>query len=48
MFEQGKATWAKEEAVQKQKHEFVQYQLEDEKKKSEEQRQAHDSMIKSV
>lgn len=48
MFEQGKATWAKEEAVIKQKLEFVQYQLEDEKKKSDEQRQNHDSMIKSV
>ena len=36
MFEQGKATWAKEEAVIKQKLEFVQYQYEDEKKKSEE------------
>ena len=47
-FEMGKQTWVKEEAVLKQKLEFVQYQLEDEKKKSEENRQAHESMLKSL
>jgi hypothetical protein len=35
-FEMGKSTWAKEEAVMKQKLEFVKYQLDDEKKKFEE------------
>lgn len=44
----GKQTWVKEEAVLKQKLEFVQYQLEDEKKKSDENRQAHESMLKSL
>ena len=47
-FEMGKQTWQKEEAVLKQKLEFVQYQLEDEKKKFEENRQAHESMLKSL
>ena len=47
-FEMGKQTWVKEEAVLKQKLEFVQYQLEDEKKKSEENRQANESMLKSL
>ena len=47
-FEMGKATWAKEEAVLKQKLEFVQYQLEDEKKKFEENKNAHDSMLRSL
>ena len=47
-FEMGKATWAKEEAVLRQKFEFVQYQLEDEKKKFEENKNAHDSMLRSL
>jgi phosphoserine phosphatase len=47
-FEMGKQAWVKEEAVLKQKLEFVQYQLEDEKKKFEENRQAHESMLKSL
>lgn len=47
-FEIAKQSWGRDEAVLKQKHEFVLYQLEDEKKKFEEQRQAHDSMLKSL
>lgn len=43
-----KQKWIKEEAVLKQRVEFVQYQLEEEKKKSDEQKQAHDSMLKSL
>lgn len=47
-FEMAKQSWAKEEAVLKQKLEFVKYQLEDEKKKFEENRLAHESMLKSL
>ena len=47
-FEMAKQKWIKEEAVLKQRVEFVQYQLEEEKKKSDEQKQAHDSMLKSL
>jgi len=36
-----KQSWAKDEAVLKQKVEFTQYQLEDEKKKSEESEKTH-------
>jgi len=43
-----KQKWVKEEAVLKQRFEFVQYQLDEEKKKSEEQKQAHESMLKSL
>lgn len=43
-----KQSWSKEEAVLKQKLEFVQYQLNDEKKKYEENKQAHESVLKSL
>lgn len=43
-----KQSWAKEEAVLRQKLEFVQYQLDDEKKKFEENKQAHESMMRSL
>ena len=40
--------WDKEKAVLNQKLEFVKYQLDDEKKKFEESRVAHDSMLNSL
>lgn len=47
-FDVAKQSWAKDEAVLKQKIEFIQYQLEDEKKKFEEAEKTHHSMISSV
>lgn len=47
-FEIAKQSWAKDEAVLKQKIEFIQYQLEDEKKKFEEAEKTHHSMIASI
>ena len=47
-FEIAKQSWAKDEAVLKQKIEFIQYQLEDEKKKFEEAEKTHYSMISSI
>ena len=47
-YEMAKQTWAKEQAVLQQKLEFVQYQLNDEKKKFEENKAAHESMLRSL
>ena len=47
-FVMGKQAWAKEQAVLEQKLEYAQYQLEDEKKKFEENKQNHESMLKSL
>ena len=47
-FVMGKQSWAKEQAVLEQKLEYAQYQLEDEKKKFDENKQAHESMLKSL
>jgi len=47
-FEMGKQTWHKEEAVLRQKLEFIQYQLEDEKKKFEENKLNHENMLKTM
>lgn len=47
-FDMAKQSWAKDEAVLKQKVEFIQYQLEDEKKKAEESEKTHQSMIASI
>ena len=44
----GKQTWIKDEAVLRQKVEFIQYQLEDEQKKGEEAEKTHQSMIASI
>jgi hypothetical protein len=43
-----KQSWDKEKAVLNQKLEFVKYQLDDEKKKFEESKIAHDSMLGSL
>ena len=43
-----KQSWSKEEAVLKQRVEFINYQLEEEKKKYEEYKHAHESMIQSL
>ena len=43
-----KGSWDKEKAVLQQKLEFVKYQLDDEKKKFEETKQAHESMINTI
>lgn len=43
-----KQSWDKEKAVLEQKLEFIKYQLDDEKKKFEENRAAHESMLSSL
>lgn len=47
-FVMGKQAWAKDQAVLQQKLEYAQYQLEDEKKKFIENKQAHESMLQSL
>jgi len=47
-FEMAKQNWAKEEAVLKQRLEFAQFQLDEEKKKFEENRVANESLLKSL
>lgn len=47
-YEMAVQNWDKEKAVLNQKLEFVKYQLDDEKKKFEESRVAHDSMLGSL
>jgi hypothetical protein len=47
-FEMAKQNWTKEEAVLKQRLEFAQFQLEEEKKKFEENRVANESLLKSL
>lgn len=47
-FDMSKQSWEKEKAVLSQKLEFTQYQLGDEKKKYEENRLAHESMLMSL
>lgn len=47
-YEMSKQSWDKDKAVLNQKLEFVNFQLEDEKKKFEESRCAHESMLKSL
>lgn len=43
-----KQNWAKEEAVLKQRLEFAQFQLDEEKKKFEENRVANEQLLKSL
>ena len=43
-----KGSWDKEKAVLHQKLEFVKYQLDDEKKKFEETKQNHESMLNTI
>jgi len=47
-FEMAKQNWAKEEAVLKQRLEFSQFQLEEEKKKFDENKKSHEAMLKSL
>lgn len=47
-FDMAKQNWAKEEAVLKQRLEFAQFQLDEEKKKFEENRIANESLLKSL
>lgn len=47
-FDMAKQNWAKEEAVLKQRLEFAQFQLDEEKKKFEENRVANESLLKSL
>lgn len=47
-FDMAKQNWAKEEAVLKQRLEFSQFQLDEEKKKFEENRIANESLLKSL
>lgn len=47
-FEMAKQSWDKEKAVLNQKLEFIKYQLEDEKKKFDESKAAHESMLRSL
>ena len=48
VFDLAKQSWAKDEAVLRQKFEFVQYQLDDEKKKYEESEKTHKQMVNSI
>lgn len=43
-----KQQWAKDEALYKQKQELAQFQLEEEKKKYNEQKVTHESMLKTI
>ena len=43
-----KQQWAKDEALYKQKQELAQFQLEEEKKKYQEQKVTHESMLKTI
>lgn len=47
-FEMAKQQWAKDEALYKQKQELAQFQLEEEKKKYNEQKVTHESMLKTI
>lgn len=47
-FDMARQQWAKDEAVLKQKLEFAQFQLEEEKKKYQESKASHEAMLKSL
>jgi hypothetical protein len=40
--------WEKDQAIYKQKQEFLEVQLKEERKKNEEQRDAHDQIIRNI